>query len=247
MGKALASTLAEVMPRTKFGGGQCSRRCLFCFNSGNFPQKKIRKLTVRSRKLEFRFRFWNYGHHIQRSLVLHLLALVFIFVGVYVRYNVLSFLKIITKGTICRRHRRSSGERWHQQWQSINDDDLSSFIPGAANADAHALSSLSTYAAPNYPSSTSTFGANCNIASPLSLGGKKGRNSFPQKNGKFIAGIGIGIKKYGGKALSNQNRKTNWKNRLKKRTSKGSRRQFPPIFFSNQKNRGSQVPRHAHL
>ena len=124
MGKALASTLAEVMPRTKFGGGQCSRRCLFCFNSGNFPQKKIRKLTVRSRKLEFRFRFWNYGHHIQRSLVLHLLALVFIFVGVYVRYNVLSFLKIITKGTICRRHRRSSGERWHQQWQSINDDDL---------------------------------------------------------------------------------------------------------------------------
>ena len=28
---------------------------------------------------------------------------------------------------------------------------------------------------------------------------------------------------------------------------RGSRRQFPPIFFSNEKNRRPQVPRHAHL
>ena len=28
---------------------------------------------------------------------------------------------------------------------------------------------------------------------------------------------------------------------------RGSRRQFPPIFFSNEKNRRPQVPRHTHL
>jgi hypothetical protein len=65
-------------------------------------------------------------------------------------------------------------------------------------------------------------------ASPLSLGGKKGWEQFSaEHNLKFMAGIGIGIFKNGGKALSDRNRKTNWKNGLKKRSGIQNSAGFP--------------------